>query len=134
MPSCRFDRFALSFLRSHFKSTMRAAVFAPARPIALTTLRTVLRARRWEVVETSKSEELLELVHGVRPDLVVIIGTALDSSVILDCADRVRSVDRNARIFIVSSACSFDVAIGAMRRGVNDVLSERCSEQEVERL
>lgn len=111
---------------------MRAVVFGLTRQTALTTFRTALRARQWEVAESSRVDELVELVRGVRPDLVVLIASAMDLSMILDCTDRVREIDRQARIFIVGGGCSFDVAIGAMRRGVNDVLPDRCSEQDIE--
>jgi DNA-binding NtrC family response regulator len=111
---------------------MRALVFAEAgRRFVLTCVCAALRARNCEIIHASGSDELLEMVRGAHPDLVIVHAGA-DTSGTLASARRVREMDRGARIMLIASACSSDLAIAAMRSGINDVLSERCSENEVE--
>jgi DNA-binding NtrC family response regulator len=111
---------------------MRAIVFAEAgRRFVLTYVCAALRARNCEIIDASGSDELLEMVRGAHPDLV-IVHVGADTSGTLASARRVRQVDRSARIMLVASACSSDLAIAAMRSGINDVLPECCSEDEVD--
>src|SRR6266849_1205111 len=108
---------------------MRALVLAARGATVDGVLRTVLFAHRWEILCATGEEELIALVRGARPDLVVIPAGEEPGS--LEAVRRVRAFDRQVAIVLSTAACSGDLAIAAMRSGVNDVVTQHCAESEI---
>jgi len=108
---------------------MRAIVFVTRGASVDGVLRTALLSRRWEILCATGEEELIALVQGTRPELVVL--PAGDASPALEAARRVRESDRHVAIVLCASTCSSDLVLAAMRCGVNDVVTQRCTEGEI---
>jgi DNA-binding NtrC family response regulator len=108
---------------------MRAIVFGTRGDSVDGVLRTALLSRRWEVVCATGEDELIALVRGTRPELVVL--PAGDASSALEAARRVRASDSHVAIVLSAWTCSSDLVLAAMRCGVNDVVTQRCTEGEI---
>jgi DNA-binding NtrC family response regulator len=108
---------------------MRAIVFVPRGDLVDGKFRTALLSRRWDIASAAREEELVALVRGLHPELVVL--PTGDESTTLEAARRVRAADRQVAIVLSVSSCSSDLVIAAMRCGVNDVVTQRSTDSEI---
>ncbi|HKV10083.1 MAG TPA: sigma-54 dependent transcriptional regulator [Thermoanaerobaculia bacterium] len=108
---------------------MRAIVFSPEGRAVFSPLRGALRARGWDLVETSSEQELHSLVREGEPELVAIqVWTRSGEALAL--ARGLRSSASRVPLLLITASCPGDLALAAMRAGFNDVLADGCSERD----
>src|ERR1044071_1016578 len=103
---------------------MRVVIFTS--PGALPhAVRQVLHERACEVVEAASSTDLPGLTRRLLPDVIIVRAAPLPAALAL--ARALRDGGASAALLLIVADCRGDVALEAMRAGVNDVLGERCS-------
>ncbi len=108
---------------------MRAIISYASGRLFAEGVRIALRAWECEVIEVDGQVELLALVRQATPDLVVIhaeehVGEALAT------ARRLRDAGRRTPLLLVVRESTADVALAAMRAGINDVVNVDCDERD----
>jgi DNA-binding NtrC family response regulator len=81
-----------------------------------------LAPARWETVEAADEIELLARMRDESPDLIVV-QTVPASQPMLELARRIRNADPRPPLFFVVDGCDGQMALAAMRAGINDLLT-----------
>ena len=109
---------------------MRALVFATdGRPVS-SFLTETLDARGWKAIEPADEIELLAITRDIAPELIVV-RTDLPSTAMLALARRIRQADAGTALIFLVAGYDGDLALAAMRAGINDLLTDQSSNDEI---
>jgi len=106
----------------------RAVVVALDSNSVSSALGSALSSCNYETDYAGSDTELVHLIDKVSPDLVVV---AAGGEPELRLADIVRQIDRSCALLMLAHAVTKDLAMGALRAGVSDLVEEAASEQEL---
>src|SRR4051794_9037483 len=86
------------------------------------SLSEALRTCGYEMLLAHSEARLLESVDRFSPECTVILSSVAINPEAMRLAERVRSLDQNCPLVIMTGGISADTAICAMRAGVSDML------------
>jgi DNA-binding NtrC family response regulator len=89
-----------------------------------------LRRSGFRVTQTANQDALTKLFERVRPDVVVLGPSTIDRGCGVNCALEIRRVDRRMPIVLVAEVSSEQLAINALRAGVNEYVKVSSDKEE----
>jgi DNA-binding NtrC family response regulator len=109
---------------------MRALVFGSGGSFVAPLVTDALHVREWDVVEAADEVELLAIARDGDVDLVAI-QTASCGAPMLAVARRLRDAGLRGAVIFVVNTCDGELALAAMRAGINDLLTACSTNAEV---
>jgi DNA-binding NtrC family response regulator len=109
---------------------MRAVIFTWSEVVPH-AMRQALHERQCEVIRARTAAEVPELTRRLDPDVVILSASARIGPALALAREVRASGPASMALLLIVADCRGEVALEAMRAGVNDVLAEECSEAEV---
>jgi len=100
-------------------------------PILSTTLSGALDRGGFETIQVQNPNRLCEVLKARRPDLVILGACALDPLAALDLAMQVRKIAARIPIILIVVESSEELAIAALRAGVNEYVKTPFAPQDL---
>ncbi len=91
----------------------------------------MLLVNGFEVVETSDKIDAVRFFQNNRPDLVIVGSSRDDTRDGLEVAQQIRRLDRIVPIILIAAKSTEDLAINALRIGINDYFKQPFSSEEL---
>ena len=94
-------------------------------------LKKQLLCNGFEVIETSDKIDAFQSFQNNSPDLVIVVSSREDTRDELEVAQQIRRLDRIIPIILITAKSSEDLAINALRIGINDYFKQPFSFEEL---
>jgi len=94
-------------------------------------LKGLLLRRGYEIITASNRTNLLQNVRAVSPDLVILVPWAKNAWEGLETAQEIRGRDKEIPLILLATNSSEDLAIAALRAGINDYFKKPFSAEEI---
>jgi DNA-binding NtrC family response regulator len=94
-------------------------------------LKGLLLRQGYEIIEASNRTNLLQKIRSGSPDLVILGSWAKSAWEGLEVAQEVRGRDKRIPLILLTSNSSEDLAIAALKAGINDYFRKPISAEEI---
>jgi len=94
-------------------------------------VRASLSNQNLELIESYETNSIFKSIQTQRPDLIIIAPCRAQGCEGLDMAQKIRQLDRRSPIILIAPDSTEELAIAALRAGVNDYLREPFSMEEL---
>src|SRR5262245_14176276 len=108
-----------------------AVLIAEGDEVLRQELRHLLHCGQAELIETTSQRGLPPALQARNPDLVIVGSTFDNPGESLEVAQAIRRSNRQIPIILITASSSEDLAIAALRAGINDYLRTPFSVEEL---